>query len=133
MFVVFLLVVSTHDTLEIILNFTAVNFITDLDNLAFQHARCGIFGPTLKDEARRISHKRLPDSSHRETKHVGYGFVMAFTVVVFSTLIALIWNEEDRDNQSDFWFGQILLSLQAMQIATGGFLVLCAVRSCIPI
>lgn len=133
MFVVFLLVVSTHDTLAVILSFTAVNFITDLDNVAFQHARCGIFGPKLKDEARRISHKRLPDCIHRESKHVGYGFVMAFAAVVFSTLMALIWNEEDRDHQSDFWFDHILLSLRAMQIATVGFLVLFAFRLCIPI
>uniref|UniRef100_A0A7S4EKM4 Disease resistance R13L4/SHOC-2-like LRR domain-containing protein n=1 Tax=Pseudo-nitzschia australis TaxID=44445 RepID=A0A7S4EKM4_9STRA len=45
------LVMTTSNVIDIVLNFTAVNFISQLDNNAFDLARSGKYGNILRDEA----------------------------------------------------------------------------------
>ncbi len=61
-FAVFLLVMTESSVIDIVLNFTAVNFIAALDDTAFALARWGKFGPYLKREAKRIEDLDLPPS-----------------------------------------------------------------------
>jgi hypothetical protein len=65
---VVLLVVTTSDVIEIILNFTAVNFISGFDDVAFELAKWGKYGPTLQKEAKRIEELPVPHCIYR--KHV---------------------------------------------------------------
>jgi len=81
--VVFLLVMTCDSTLDIILNLTAANFISELDSKAFVLAGTGVFGPKLEDEAKRIAKKELPSCSHSETKHLCYGMLLVMYALIF--------------------------------------------------
>ena len=59
-FVVLLLVITTSDVIDIILNFTAVNFISGFDDVAFELAQWGKYGPSLEAEAKRIEDLPAP-------------------------------------------------------------------------
>ena len=50
MIVVCILIMTSETVIEIILNFTAVNFISDLDEIAFSLAEAGVFGSALKNK-----------------------------------------------------------------------------------
>ena len=84
-FAVWIMVMSSETVIEIILNLTAVNFISELDELAFSLAEAGIFGEALKAEIlQRILNLRLPQQYHAKPKH--HWIVMVF---VFLMLISL--------------------------------------------
>jgi len=53
-FTVFLLVMTSEDVIDIVLNFTAVNFISSLDDAAFELAKLGRYGDVLKKKAEDI-------------------------------------------------------------------------------
>ena len=67
-FTVFLLVMTSEDVIDIVLNFTAVNFISSMDNAAFELAKGGRYGPILKKQAEaieediKVEHKCLLNS-----------------------------------------------------------------------
>jgi len=89
--VVFLLVMKCDNLLEIILNFTAVNFISDLDNVAFSYAQSGAFGPSLKEEASRIAGTKLPACMYRERQHIWHGAIVICTAAIsFASMIYLM-------------------------------------------
>mmetsp|Transcript_11188 Transcript_11188/g.26895 ORF Transcript_11188/g.26895 Transcript_11188/m.26895 type:complete len:482 (-) Transcript_11188:314-1759(-) len=81
--VVFLLVIVCDDTLAIILNLTAVSFISELDAKGFELARSGVFGPMFENEAKRIAKKELPACSYSESKHKIYGVMLAVYTLMF--------------------------------------------------
>lgn len=88
--VVFLLVMKSESTIDIILNFTAMNFLSDIDDAAFSLARSGVFGPSLREEAKRIAGTKLPKCMQKQRKHIWYGGVMVFYAAVFFTLMAFM-------------------------------------------
>lgn len=53
-FTVFLLVMVSEDVIDIVLNFTAVNFISTMDDAAFEIASLGRYGNVLKKRADEI-------------------------------------------------------------------------------
>jgi hypothetical protein len=57
---VFLVVITTQSVVDIILNFTALNFISSLDDEAFALAKSGVFGVPMRTEAERIERTKLP-------------------------------------------------------------------------
>lgn len=57
---VWLLVMTASDVVDIILNFTAINFISNLDDKAFELAKSGNYGKSLEKAANRINKKELP-------------------------------------------------------------------------
>ena len=81
--VVFLLVMTCDSTLEIILNLTAANFISELDTKAFQLALSGVFGPSLEQEAKRIAREELPACSYSGSKHFCYGMILVVYALIF--------------------------------------------------
>ena len=74
---VWLLVMSAETVIDIILNFTAINFISNLDDTAFSLAESGVFGPLMSNETTRITNTKLPSRVDRELKYVWYWKVMA--------------------------------------------------------
>eukprot|EP00536_Pseudo-nitzschia_multiseries_P002876 jgi/Psemu1/184676/e_gw1.41.118.1 len=67
-FAVFLLVITSSDVMEIVLNFTAANLISLLDDSAFKMARAGKYGWTLEKAARKVETQPIPSysiSQHR--------------------------------------------------------------------
>jgi len=93
MFAVFLLVMTSSDVKDIVLNFTAVNFISLLDDTAFHVAKEGKYGPALEEAARRIENEPLPRCSIPKDKHLRFkitvGCVSTFLVTMIGYVIAL--------------------------------------------
>lgn len=99
-FVVFLLVCTTNDVVDIVLNFTAVNFISSFDDVAFELAQWGKYGPAIKAEADRIEELPCPACMHRKRQHIRY----VFTVVpVFIALLLCLILLTYRQDSSRFW------------------------------
>jgi len=87
--VTLLLVITSDAVVDIILNFTAVNFISHLDDSAFDLAMSGDFGPALQAEAERIANKDLPKD--KTPKHV-YNMIVSglISLILFGTMIFVI-------------------------------------------
>jgi len=66
------LIISSNTVVDIILNFTAISFISNLDDYAFRLAASGEFGKSLQAETERVANKKLPRCMHRTRipKHV---------------------------------------------------------------
>ena len=58
-FTVFLLVMTSTDVIEIVLNFAAVNYISQIDECAFKLAHSGKYGDVLKKKAIEIKETRI--------------------------------------------------------------------------
>ena len=48
---IFILIVRSETVLDVLLNFTAINFVSQLDNLIFLFAKWGYFGPFVQSDA----------------------------------------------------------------------------------
>ena len=88
--VVLLLVIRTPDVIDIILNFAAVNFISGFDEIAFELARWGKYGPSLKAEADRIQDTKVPDCIYRKYDHVRYRYTIAMAATVLLILLTTV-------------------------------------------
>lgn len=97
---VWLLVMSSETVIDIFLNFTAVNFISSLDDTAFTLAESGVFGPSMKEETLRIIDSKLPSCVDREKKHVWYWKTMAATLIA---TLGLSLNVIIYQELSDYW------------------------------
>ena len=74
-----LLIVSAEDVVDIILNFAAMNFVSTLDDVTFELAESGVFGPALAGEAERIATHKLPKETMENAHHryrLGMGTVL---------------------------------------------------------
>lgn len=104
-FVVFLLVGSTVDVIDIILNFTAVNFISAFDDVAFELAQDGKYGPALKKEADRIEELPCPPCMYRKRQHVRYALtVLPVAATLLIAMITLTYNQQS----SEIWLTKTL-------------------------
>ena len=72
--------VSTTDVVEIVLNFTAVNFISAFDDVAFELAQWGKYGPPLEKEANRIEELPVPPCMNQ--KYVSTPFLFHRTIML---------------------------------------------------
>ena len=95
--VVLLLVIQTQDVIDIILNFTAVNFISGFDDIAFELAQWGKYGPVFKAEANRIEDLTVPDCIYRKYSHVRYRCTILPTALVLIVLASSIAIGQDKD------------------------------------
>jgi hypothetical protein len=100
--VLFLINISPN-VIDIILNFAALNFVSDMDSVAFELAKKGVFGKDLRNEAIRIATKDLPEHA---TKHpeIPYRIVMGACAFVMLTVnIILRTKPEFRENLYTHW------------------------------
>mmetsp|Transcript_63806 Transcript_63806/g.71312 ORF Transcript_63806/g.71312 Transcript_63806/m.71312 type:complete len:1086 (-) Transcript_63806:338-3595(-) len=109
-FVVWLLVVNTTDVIDIVLNFTAVNFISAFDDAAFELAQWGKYGPTLETESNRIEEAPLPPCLIQKYKHKRYRLIViplailllsAVSGVAFYQNISSAWRTQSLRVQFD--------------------------------
>jgi hypothetical protein len=96
-FVTFFLVITTPTTIDIILNFTAINFISTLDNVGFRIIKWGKYGPKFEEEAKRIETLPLPRCIYRKYKHIRYlCTVIPIGMMFFSMIGYIIILQEDN-------------------------------------
>eukprot|EP00536_Pseudo-nitzschia_multiseries_P012630 jgi/Psemu1/209266/e_gw1.493.44.1 len=95
MFAVFLLIITSDTAVEIVLNFSAVNFISKMDNLAFNLALSGKYGEKIAEEANRITKLQLPPCMSRR-KHTRFHITLASLAVIFVAFISgIIYTQGD--------------------------------------
>ena len=85
--VLFLINISPN-AIDIILNFAALNFVSDMDSVAFELAAKGVFGKPLQEECERIMDKDLPETVG--DKHKPYRtvmFVCAASMLIINSLL----------------------------------------------
>lgn len=87
-FVALVLILTSDTSIDIILNFTAVNFISDIDGTLFSLAKNGVFGAKLGDAAKHISNKLLPKDT---TEHKTFNYVVVMVLVFLLMVSATIW------------------------------------------
>ena len=94
--VVFLLIIDTSDVIEIILNFTAINFISAFDNVAFELAQWGKYGPRLQAEANRIGNDLpAPPCVYRKYQHIRFRWTVIPILVFLMTSLLVISNMQE--------------------------------------
>ena len=121
----FFLIMCCDKLVDIILDHTAVNFISELDEVAFSLARSGLFGQDLAVEARRIAHTRLPACSYRASTHVWYGAVMlGYTIMLFVLAAAMMVSKESNE----YWVKRAFLDPQMSGVVV---LLVIIAHSCI--
>eukprot|EP00536_Pseudo-nitzschia_multiseries_P014994 jgi/Psemu1/216542/e_gw1.800.32.1 len=87
MFAAFLLIITSNTAVEIVLNFSAVNFISSMDNVAFMLALSGKYGEQIEEEAKRITKLQLPRCMSRR-KHTRFHITLASLAVIFVAFIS---------------------------------------------
>lgn len=102
---VVLLVMTSSDVVEIVLNFTAVNFISKMDDDAFQLAKDGRYGETLKKKLNEIEAMSLPFCRKNEERCCKgwispYWLALSILFVVYACLFAVIISKQE---DSDDW------------------------------
>eukprot|EP00536_Pseudo-nitzschia_multiseries_P018273 jgi/Psemu1/248640/estExt_Genewise1.C_23270002 len=104
-FAVFLLVMTSSEVTEIILNFTAVTFISALDECAFGLAKDGKYGSMLEVAAKRIEVEPLPGFMCHKHRHVRY---RAAVSLISAMLLGLICFVAFAQEGSEVWVTKIL-------------------------
>ena len=96
--VTFILIVTEENARDLLLNFTAMEFVSYLDDIAFLLSKWGYFGKTLKVEAVRVSEGRYDLQAgiyERKDKCVRSFTRTSFLFILFIVMIAL-WSSHSR-------------------------------------
>ncbi|OEU11409.1 hypothetical protein FRACYDRAFT_245926 [Fragilariopsis cylindrus CCMP1102] len=98
------LIVSTSNVIDIILNFTAINYISALDDIGFEVIKWGKYGTKFKDEAERIEKLPLPKCISRNHKVLRYwSTFIPIGVILMACLCSVIFLQESNE----FWVTKI--------------------------
>jgi len=91
------LVFNSDNVIDVILNFTALNFISALDDLFFDFSKSGKYGPYLENATLRIEEERLPVCMFRKRKHVRpfYTFVPLFMIIILFSGVVVYHQEHE--------------------------------------
>jgi Leucine-rich repeat (LRR) protein len=91
-FATLVLIITATTVVDIVLNFTAITFISKLDDYAFELCAQGEFGKSLQAEAERIAITNLPRCMRRERiqKHIYIFWVKAVLLVALLVIMTMI-------------------------------------------
>lgn len=128
-FTVFLLVMTSEDVIDIVLNFTAVNFISNLDDTAFDIAKSGRYGDVLKkkalfiDEEFRFTHRCLAylkdvepdpkeengdeDGEDEEGIDIKYQWYLPTVSIILALLLGFSLYVADKQQRDGKWEAEI--------------------------
>jgi hypothetical protein len=97
--VILFLIVTTSNLIDIILNFTAINFISSLDDVGFEIIKWGKYGRKFKDEAYRIENEPLPKCINRKHKNIPYwSSAIPIGIILIACLCYIIIIQESNDH-----------------------------------
>jgi len=100
-----LLIITSDDVIDIILNFAAVNYISTLDESAFELAKIGKYGPSLEAEAKKIENKPIPFCIYRKYQHVRY---IATVIPIMMTLMIVLGSAIYGQLNNEVWVTQTM-------------------------
>ena len=88
--VTFILIVTEDNARDLLLNFTAMEFVSYLDDIAFLLSKWGYFGKTLKLEAVRVADGRYDIQTMKKTKNKGARSFARTSFLFFLFIIMII-------------------------------------------
>ena len=97
LFVSFLLIIQSDRTFDLLLNFTGIAFVSELDDLAFFLANRQFFGSKIQEEAQEIITKRYQVSkTGRSTywKRCSRGFLLLLVAIWIFVGFAIVWRKQ---------------------------------------
>ena len=104
-----LLVVTSNDVIDIVLNFAAIHFISSFDDTAYQLAESGCYGKTLQQTTETIKQKTLPQYIFRYINPMCSEslYLIAVTIlgVVLMTIVTLVTIFGEHPN---FWTTRLM-------------------------
>jgi hypothetical protein len=90
-FVTLLLLMTSDDVIDTILDFLAMTFISDIGKMAFQLALWGKYGPQLEAEARRLEDEPMPKCMLRDYSNKRYLVtVLPIVLLILTTMLGII-------------------------------------------
>ncbi len=107
MVVVLLLIITSNTVVDLLLNFTAVNFISELDDYAFELALSGEFNEALEEEAERITKEDLPPClfKNKSSRNSCKFIVSCVVSLILFGIMAFVSASQDSMN---FWVTKTL-------------------------
>jgi len=97
-FAVFLLVMTASDVIEIVLNFTAANLISLLDDTAFKVARAGKYGQVLEEAAAKVEIEMIPHNCIPRNKCRRYRItVCILSALLFGMMFFVMFSQESTE------------------------------------
>jgi len=96
----FLVLVSGTKVIDVILNFSAMAFVSELDERAFILAESGAFGPALRKQAETIKKKDLPDGMHSNQYKESTVYRAVMSLIGLGFIVTLAWifiNQNSRN------------------------------------
>eukprot|EP00533_Pseudo-nitzschia_delicatissima_P000291 CAMPEP_0116094616 /NCGR_PEP_ID=MMETSP0327-20121206/9229_1 /TAXON_ID=44447 /ORGANISM="Pseudo-nitzschia delicatissima, Strain B596" /LENGTH=1039 /DNA_ID=CAMNT_0003586237 /DNA_START=100 /DNA_END=3219 /DNA_ORIENTATION=- len=97
-FVAFILVFTSDNVIDVILNFTALNFISALDEVAFEFAKSGKYGHRMEEKIKRIEELPLPVCMFRKHKHLRFWFTLVPILIL--TLLGFIYVVRSQESKT---------------------------------
>ncbi len=88
LFITFLLIMRSPSVLDLLLNFSAIEFVTMLDDVLFELASEGFLGRKLKKETKRLSSKSYYVSHEHANSYSAMIVSIAYFVVLFTAFFA---------------------------------------------
>lgn len=80
-FVTFILIMKSNEVVDLLLNFTAMEFVAGLDNVAFSLAQQGFLWTRIQKTTKAVEYAKFMSSSNRRwLKH--WPYVMVLTILV---------------------------------------------------
>ena len=93
--VTFILIMQQVSVLELLLNFTALEFVASFDDVAFKLFELGFFGARVQEEAKEVAEtKCLKDDGAEKRHRLVRPILLGFVSVSFVTALGLIQNHQ---------------------------------------
>lgn len=83
LFILAVVFFKSENAIAIILDFTALDFVSELDEHAFQLCKSGTFGTKLRKKADEIADEEFPVYTKSRNKHVWHRSVLSFAAILF--------------------------------------------------
>lgn len=99
----FILLVQSTTILDIFLNFAALAFVSELDNLAFTMAAFGFVGRPLRDQAKSLKNKEAPQVQRAH-------WIKPIVVVLLIAGLCMGWSVIHRRQRDDYYLQKFLES-----------------------
>ncbi len=109
LFVTFILIMQSNSVRELLLNFSAIEFVSMLDDVLFELASEGFLGRTLKKETKRLSRKSYYVSHEHANSYSAMIVSIAYFVVLFTSFYAG-WHVIRRKQMEGYYACQLIFS-----------------------
>ena len=88
---IFVLIIQESNVFDLLLNFTGLEFVSQLDNIAFVLCSNGFFGIELQATAEEVQNKTYKIPTNNSRKQYVRGFLLAIILVIMYAIYSVIW------------------------------------------